>query len=543
MAKRRDTSVGATDVTGEHHALLHLHAVAGQFSLDPGLVPGFRPRTTGESLVAVADAAEEDIPVSARVAALVELARAGFPGYEDHEQAYRHLAESVASRRGLQADQLLTDAKRAGSGEAPFRSTDSGVVLPAEETAFVGEQVCSTLRVDVNGLDATWVYSEFDTDAPFESVADWVDPRSWPKRGPMLFKGMSLVGSNEPITLGGLGSDHWHGVFHEEVQLVRRLHTLLHCDVWRDGDVATGMTYELTLSMDREIQVDRGFLLVNELGTGMRRVQALKMVGFTEGLWNDVAELVCPAWTDWVRHAVEGGSVGVTRPPSHTPGGAGSGDAATAWRRSLDAWVDFLGDSAGRYLDLFAGATRRAVAPGATPADWAADGVVVWSQLAQDWAQAWSHGLRTLDGVARDGLAADFGPPPPQPGADQSRRAARSDQPSAAPALTTTEGVLIPVTGLGPQEQPTVGDLVSLEAGGARLRPRDVRVRRLRLPDGREAVQLHPADPQVPAGLYVGELRGDDGRVLTPVQLYVSRAVRRPEPGRSTAGRAGQAGA
>ena len=77
-----------------------------------------------------------------------------------------------------------------------------------------------------------------------------------------------------------LGDEHWHGVFHEEVQLVKRVNTLLHCDYWRDGDRAAGMTYELDLSLDDEIDVDRGFLLVNNAG-GVRRVKTLKIVGFT----------------------------------------------------------------------------------------------------------------------------------------------------------------------------------------------------------------------------------------------------------------------
>ena len=37
------------------------------------------------------------------------------------------------------------------------------------------------------------------------------------------------------------------------------------------------MTYELDLSLDDEIDVDRGFLLVNNAG-GVRRVKALKIV-------------------------------------------------------------------------------------------------------------------------------------------------------------------------------------------------------------------------------------------------------------------------
>ena len=40
------------------------------------------------------------------------------------------------------------------------------------------------------------------------------------------------------------------------------------------------MTYDLDLSLDNEIDVDRGFLLVTDIGT-VRRVQVLKIVSFT----------------------------------------------------------------------------------------------------------------------------------------------------------------------------------------------------------------------------------------------------------------------
>ena len=75
----------------------------------------------------------------------------------------------------------------------------------------------------------------------------------------MLFKGMTVVDADEPVALGPPGDPHWHGVFHEEVQLLQRVNTLLHCDYWQQGTEAAGMTYDLSLSLDNEIDVDRGF--------------------------------------------------------------------------------------------------------------------------------------------------------------------------------------------------------------------------------------------------------------------------------------------
>ena len=284
MTDRPPDSHVDQDAEARHDALLSLHALSGAFEdLDPKIIPGFRTSPPATALRVLAKASEQEISISARLAVLYELVRAGLPQYESYEAEYRLLAESVAAARGLDVDQLLSDVKESAGG-APFHANQSGQALPHHETAFIGEDVCTVGEVQVGGLNATWVFSEFETDAPFERVADWVDPRSWPERGPLLFKRMDIVGAGRPVNInppGGmrpLGDEHWHGVFHEEVQLVKRVNTLLHCDYWRDGDRAAGMTYELDLSLDDEIDVDRGFLLVNNAG-GVRRVKALKIVG------------------------------------------------------------------------------------------------------------------------------------------------------------------------------------------------------------------------------------------------------------------------
>ncbi len=207
------------DAEARHHALLSLHALAGAFGdLDPKLFPGFTSASPGTALQTLAGAPEQEIPISARLAVLFNLARAGLPHYESYEAEYRRLAESVAQTRGLDVDQLLIDVKESARG-TPFPRTSSGQALPHHETAFIGENVCTVRRVKVGGLNATWVFSEFETDAPFDRVTDWVDPRNWPERGPLLFKRMDIVGAagptdiNRPGDVRPLGDEHWHGVF------------------------------------------------------------------------------------------------------------------------------------------------------------------------------------------------------------------------------------------------------------------------------------------------------------------------------------------
>jgi hypothetical protein len=525
MTDRPPDSEVDHDSETRHHALVGLHAIAGAFGdIDPGTLPGFRPSSPGTALRAVAEAPENEIPVSARLAVLHDLARAGFPHYESNEAEYRLLAASITQPQGLDdVDQLLADLKESIRDAVPFQTTAIGRHLPHHVAAFVGEDVCTIRKVEVGGVTGTWIFSEFETDAPFDHVAAWVDPRNWPERGPMLFKRMDLVGGRSPVDISALGDDHWHGIFHEEVQLMTRVNTLLHCDYWRDGGQAAGMTYELDLSLDRELDVDRGFLTVNDVGP-VRRVKALKIVGFTNDVWDSVAHMVCPFWTDWVRAAVEGGTTSTPKTPTQTPtGGTGSGPLPGA--ETLDAWVEFFGDSARTYLALFGDVASRATSGGYSTSDWVADGRRYWSQLAKDWAQAWTFGLELLDEVAQEGLDAGVMPP-------GSPRAAGRGMATAmtTPAPAESEGTLIPLAGLGETDRPACSELVSIEAGGAAIAVQDISVTVEPLGDGTFGARLTTTDTSVPPGLYVGELQNPQGGKVAQVQLYVSRAtgVERP---------------
>jgi hypothetical protein len=521
MTDRPPSSFDDEAPPSSRDALISLHARTNTFQgLDPGLIPGFRMPATGAALRALAAAPEEEVSVPARLNVLAQLARAGFPDYETEADSYRELAASVATRRGLDPDRLLDDLKRSANERVPFRLTANGSQLPHDEAAFIGEQICSVRRVETGGLAATWIFSEFETDAPFEGVVDWIDPRSWPRRGPMMFKRMELVEGGQPVALGSPGDPHWHGVFHEEVQLVQRVNTLLHCDFWRDGNRAAGLTYDLSLSLDNQIDVDRGFLLVNDVGP-VRRVKALKIVGFTDDVWDTVASMVCPFWTDFVRGAVEGGSNSSSVPAPQDPSSM-DGSPRTPWSDGFEAWVDFFGDSARAYVELFEDVTARVASQRYSTAAYLDDQRRLWSRLAKDWAQAWTYGLDTIDEVSREGLDAGFTPPgTPR---EQGRGAVRT---MTAPSATQArgEGTVIPVAWLGAADTPVVSDLRSIEAGSALIPASAIVTTVEPLGDQGFGVRLHTTDASAPPGLYVGEVKSADGRNLAPVQLYVSRAT------------------
>jgi len=525
-----DIDPGApADALTLHHALVGLHALAG--GVDAGALPGFRPPpTTSEKMRAIAGASEAEVPISTRVDVLYRLAKAGFPGYEIHEDAYRELARSVAGARNLDSDELLSDLKESATNSVPFEGTASGRALPHQESAFVSSDVCTTRRVTVGGLEAVWVFSEFETDAAFEQVAGWVDPNNWPERGPMLFRRMEPIGPGQPVAIAGdLGTEHWHGVFHEEVQLVQRLNTLLHCDFWRDGDTSAGMTYDLDVSLDNQIDVDRGFLLVNDLGP-VRRVKALKVVGFTTDVWDYVAELVCPFWTDWVRGAVRGGRTSTPATPTHEPPGrpTGPGDDTLDPGGLLEAWVGFFSSAAREYLDMASDAGTRLRSGGYSTSDWLEDGTRYWSRLAKDWARAWTYGLEALDEVAREGLDAGLAPPGTSPSTARGFATMMASRPTDAEPRA--EGTTIPVIGLRMNDQPTLSRLVSIEAGGAVLSESDLTVTVVPLAGGVNGVRVSTTSTTAPAGLYVGQLLTPQGQHLAPVQLYVSRATGAESP-------------
>ena len=400
---------------------------------------------------------------------------------------------------------LLNDLERTARDRVPFYQTETGSALEHQEAALVGEDVCTVRTVRVGGLEATSIYAEFQTDAPFETVAAWIDPRSWPDRGPMLFKRMAVVDAAEPVALGPPGSPHWHGVFHEEVQLLQRVNTLLHCDFWREGNEAAGMTYDLSLSLDNQIDVDRGFLLVTNAG-GDLTVKALKIVGFRFDVWDTVAGWVCPSWTDFVRAAAEGGTSTSASP------GPGTGRYGPSGRSPLgetfDAWVELLGDSARAYVDLFEDVTTRVSTRGVSAAECLDDERKLWSRLAQDWAQAWTHGMSTLEEVSREGLDAGLMPPGVPP--DRGRGAART-MTSGAPGGPPGEAPPRddhPGSGLGPSERPGLRSLC-IEAGGAVIRAGAIRVGVEQVAERQYGVRLDVTDPSAAAGLYLG--RAEEG--------------------------------
>jgi hypothetical protein len=525
---------GEAEVEARYRDLLFLHAQSPDFrGVDLSVLPGYGDHSVDEAMRAVAAAPPEEIPVSARLAVLYDLARADLPERRTLGDAYSELAESTLALKPEHPPEfvpgrLVSDLTTAAREGLPFHAMGSADAFEHHEMAFIGEGVCTIRRVQVDGIPATWVYSEFDTDATFDHVAEWVDPRNWRARGPLLFRRMELLGAPPaPVTITPPpdGEPHWQGVFHEEVRLAKLVNTMLRCNFWRSGDAAAS-TYDLDLSLDGEIDVDRGFLLVTDTGRA-RRVQVLKIVGFTANWWDSVAALVCPFWTDWIRTAVETGTTSGPAAPSQTPDTETSPCVAT-----VDEWVSFLGRSLDPYVAMGSEMTSRIRSREYATSDLLADSTRVWSQLAKDWARAWNSWSETIDEVAEQGLDAGFTPPgvprhtgrrtPTAPGG----RAAPSSSSASSSAPAATGGTVVRVAGLATTDTPVCSDLVSIDVTTTTLPAADVTVTVQTEQDGVVGARVETTNASVPHGLYVGRLATTDGRPLAPVHLYISRATR-----------------
>ncbi|GAB3074540.1 hypothetical protein GCM10027053_45420 [Intrasporangium mesophilum] len=572
-----DADQEAADRQKRYHALLGLYSLANQLGgIDLGDVSGFQSAPPATALQLVADAPEDQISASARLDVLYQLTAARLPAYDNTGDAYRQLAESVVGPG--HGDQLLSDLKAAATDGVPFESTASGQALPHHVTAFLGQDICNTRAVEVGGLKATWIFSEFETDAPLEGITQWLDPRNWTDWGQTFFKRMDVVASEGPVSLSDPGEDHWHAVFHEEVQIVWPLNTLLHCDFWTDRKQASGMTYELDVSLDRQIGVDRGFLIVSDFGS-VRRVRALKIVGFTQPGWDDFALFVRPFWTDWMRSAVRSGSHSAPKSPTKVPSGDDGSKVPSG--QLYDQWVKYFGESARTYAGLFDDLTSRVAAGNYNLQDGMADGTKVWAQLAADWTAAWNYGMDTMGEISGHGIDAGLTPPgtpreqargslralasgsaamadgaartfgmvmpgatgaafgaaaPAGPGA----RAAAPPQPTppeggpvgtgpggpidSRPTTAAPESTIVPVQGLRPNDALVISALTSIEAGGAVVPADAIQVTVTALDDGTYGAEVVAIDAVVAPGLYLGQLTRPDGSAVAPVQLYIARA-------------------
>ena len=90
---------------------------------------------------------------------------------------------------------------------------------------------CAAIAVDVEGKQAVWIFTEFETDESLKALRDWLIPTNWPKWGPEMFKDMKPLDSLDLRPTPG-DQHQIHSKYLEVVEIGgQRLETELRCEV------------------------------------------------------------------------------------------------------------------------------------------------------------------------------------------------------------------------------------------------------------------------------------------------------------------------
>ncbi|MEA2504706.1 MAG: hypothetical protein QOG36_1749 [Actinomycetota bacterium] len=462
-----------------------------------------------------ADDATEQLSESVRWAALTRLARSGqgeLPGYADYESAYKSYLQKVPAK-------IPSDVIDRGAKAVHEHAMQSEVATPTED-------ICNVEQVVVDSQDAIWIFSEFQTKADHQQLADWVQPENWPKWGPILFKEMSPVGDPKSVRSA---AGEWHGNYREVVWLAgRELHTILRCDVKDVPPQWVGMTYDLVHSVDDVLTVDRGFLLATKLPSGDHLVKALKIVGFKEPASNLLASLVCPLWTDFARQATRNAEALAPKEipgPSHGPGRAKAGappngadsrsranpvDASTVASDLSGQWVQSMGETVNHYTKHAQDVGLRLLAGTYGREDAARDRRTLCVSLVRDWGRAWKAGIDFVNGVASIDVPSTVAGPAVAGGTKEFSTVAVAPPTKQVPLglsdFSHVDSVRTPLKSA--QLTLTPAELGPLSAAAS------------------VSVRIDVDSTGVAPGLYVGALLSGSGQAQqrTPAHVYVSKA-------------------
>jgi hypothetical protein len=364
--------------------------------------------------------------------------------------------------------------------------------------------------VTVDGKQAAWLFSEFETDKSLTDLVDWLTPERWPQWGRPFFKKMERVTPEQH----GPSRDEWQAKYLEVVDLLDgagpELWTVLRCDFAKKADWAA-MTYDLDQSMDDQLQVDRGFLLAVEAPGGKKRqVKALKVVGFTNPLQTLAAQTTGARWTTWIQEAIKLAADDVSedqaKKPSvghHGPGGSRmtADNAPDYYKDRANQWTDCVTDMAQFYSGYATDVGSRLYSGDYKPGDAAQDSGRLFLRLARDWSRLWRAGSEMAEAFADADISSSGGGDP----------------------TTDYTDVLVPA-----RDEPTrvslVGDPVKVGLEDTKLNRAHIEVDPKSVPKGPDpaVIRLKPHSRAGPSGLYAGDLEVEDKK--HPAFVYISKA-------------------
>ncbi len=386
------------------------------------------------------------------------------------------------------------------------------------EPLSTSQVICKATPVDVEGKQAVWIFTEFETEEPLATLRDWLIPDNWPDWGGAMFKEMRPIG---PVDLRPTRSNaqQTHATYLEVVEIGgHRLETELRCELKSTKDWAA-MSYDLDRSIGEMLQVDRGYLMAADV-CGRRHVKALKVVGFTNTLLNTVATEVCPEWSVWVQRAVNKEAKELAGGSDPTPGSVG--DSGPTDTSSDDGTAGFTGGVAEQligtvtdmvefYAPFTVDVTERVWSGRYGPVDAANDTSRLFQRLARDWSRAWQ--------VGRDNV-------------QQWSEASVRPTAEADPGRTgrSIEHTTLVVEARSGKARVSVSDLTRVGRRAATIKGSEVKITPPAVEDaGCAYVTLEADTTNVPCGLYEGELVAGAGGEQSPALFYVSHAQASPD--------------
>jgi hypothetical protein len=373
---------------------------------------------------------------------------------------------------------------------------------------------CAAVPVDVEGKQAVWIFTEFETDESLKTLRDWLIPNHWPEWGSEMFKEMKPVSSLELRPTPG----NEHQIQSKYLEVVEigghRLETELLCE-YKSAKKWAATSFDLDRSIGDMLLVDRGYLMVADVG-GRRHVKALKVVGFTNTLLNTVATEVCPEWSIWVQRAAKvsavqaaGGSV------DPKPGSVGDSDPRVSWSREgaaaftggvTEQWIGTVTDMVDFYAPFTADVTERVWSGRYSRVDAANDTTRLFQRLARDWSLAWQAGMESISQWAEVTVR-------PTAGADPGRSA------------RTTEHTTLMVKARSDQARVSITDLTRVGGTPATIKASELTITPPVIEEaGRAYVTIQADTTNVPSGLYEGALVAGAGGKEAPALFYVSHA-------------------
>jgi hypothetical protein len=383
-----------------------------------------------------------------------------------------------------------------------------------DEGSSAAGVTCAAVPVDVEGKQAVWIFTEFETGESLKNLRDWLIPDHWPEWGGEMFKEMRPIGGIDLRSTRG-NAQHTHSNYLEVVEIGgHRLETELRCEL-KSTKTWAAVSYDLDRSIGDVLQVDRGYLMVADVG-GRRHVKALKVVGFTDTLLNTVATQVCPEWSVWVQRATKvaavqaaGGSVD-PRPGSvgdSIPNVSESADGIGAFTGGMaEQWVATVTDMVEFYAPFTVDVSERLWSGRYGRVDAANDSSRLFQRLARDWSRAWQTGMASAANWAEATVR-------PTAGADPGRSA------------RTIEHTTLMVRAQTGRARVTVSDLERVGHTQASIKASEVTLTPPILEDPGPAYITMQADTtKVPCGLYEGALVAGAGGKPAPALFYVSHA-------------------